>query len=145
METSIIETLYKQLLNFWNLRDGKGMASLFSENANVVGFDGSQINGKSQIESEMMKIFESHKTSKYVWKVREIRFLNNSTAILRAVVGMIPPGKDDIKPDVNAIQSVVASFEAGIWKISLFQNTPARFDGRPELSESLTNELRQLL
>jgi hypothetical protein len=30
-------------------------------------------------------------------------------------------------------------------RIELFQNTPAQFHGRPELSEALTEELRQLL
>jgi uncharacterized protein (TIGR02246 family) len=145
MNSSQIETLHKELLGFWNDRDGKGMASLFSENANVIGFDGSQMNGKSEIETELVKIFGSHKTAKYVWKIKEIRFLNSTTSILRAVVGMVPPGKTDIKPDVNAIQSLVATQESGGWKISLFQNTPARFDGRPELSENLTNELKQLL
>jgi hypothetical protein len=35
--------------------------------------------------------------------------------------------------------------QSGSWKISLFQNTPARFDGRPELVEKLNSELREVL
>ena len=31
------------------------------------------------------------------------------------------------------------------WRIALYQNTPAQFHGRPELSRALTEELRQLL
>ncbi len=144
MNTEQIENIYIQLLDYWNQRNAEGMASLFSENGNVVGFDGSQMNQQTEIKSELEKVFESHKTSKYIWKIREIRFLNDSTAILRSVVGMIPPGSDDINADVNAIQSLIVVLESESWKIELFQNTPAKFDGRPELAEKLTNELRQL-
>ena len=145
MEYAEIETIHKELLSFWNKQDAKGMASLFAEDANVIGFDGSQINGKSEIELEMQKIFKDHETSRFIWKVQEVKFLNNATAFLRAVVGMVPRGKRDIKPDVNAIQSLIATLQSGIWKIALFQNTPARFDGRPELSEKLNKELREVL
>nr|WP_263596933.1 hypothetical protein [Metabacillus idriensis] len=31
------------------------------------------------------------------------------------------------------------------WLIQLFQNTPAKFHGRPELNEQMTKELNQLL
>ncbi|MGH2514102.1 MAG: SgcJ/EcaC family oxidoreductase, partial [Ktedonobacterales bacterium] len=33
----------------------------------------------------------------------------------------------------------------GGWYVALFQNTPAQFHGRPEVSAALTAELRQLL
>jgi len=77
--------------------------------------------------------------------VREVRFLSTDIALLRAVVGMVPPGQNDINPAVNAIQSLVAVKDKDIWRITLFQNTPAQFHGRPELAEELTKELRQLL
>ena len=66
-------------------------------------------------------------------------------ALLTAIVGMVPPGKADIDPAVNAIQSLVAVKEGEVWHIALFQNTPAQFHGRPELSENLTRELRDIL
>jgi len=58
---------------------------------------------------------------------------------------MIPPGSSDINPAVNAIQTLTAIKQDGQWSIALFQNTPAQFHGRPDLSEALTAELRQLL
>ena len=46
-------------------------------------------------------------------------------------------------PDRNAIQTVVASIEPdGGWSIEMFQNTPARFDGRPDEADRLTRELQ---
>ena len=144
-DPSVIEHLYKQLNDAWNNQDASEYASLFAENSSVVGFDGSQMNSKREIESEISKIFAHHQTAAYVGKVREVRFLSTDTALLRAVVGMVPPGQNDINPVVNAIQSLVAVKDKDIWRIALFQNTPAQFHGRPELAEELTKELRQLL
>ncbi len=126
VEDTQIEKLYKQLLDCWNRQDAKGMASLFARDGNVVGFDGSQMNGKMEIESEIGQIFSHHQTASYVEKIREIRFL----------------GKE-INPSVNAIQSLIAVKDNGTWHIALFQNTPARFHERPELAEALTRELQQ--
>jgi uncharacterized protein (TIGR02246 family) len=137
--------LYRQLLEAWNNQDAHGFASTFTEDGNCVGYDGSIMNGTSEIEMTLSGIFSNHKTASYVAKVREVRFLSPQSAILRAVVGIIPPGQTGINPERNAIQSLVAAHEDGEWRIALFHNTPARFDGRPELSEALTQELRQLL
>jgi uncharacterized protein (TIGR02246 family) len=140
-----VRALYQQLLSAWNDRNGKAFAALYEEHGNQIGFDGSHVNGKSEIESSMSRIFADHVTAAYIAIVREVRFLNRDTAILRAVAGMIPPGQKDINPAVNSIQTLVAVKQAGSWKIALFHNTPAAFHGRPEAVEQLTAELRQLL
>ena len=64
-------------------------------------------------------------------------------ALIRAVAGLVPAGQTELNPALNAVQSVVASERSGVWKIDLFQNTPAAFHGRPEECERLTTELRQ--
>ena len=140
-----IGALYQQLLDGWNQRDAAAYAALFAEDASVVGFDGSQMNGRADIAAQLGQIFADHPTSRYIGKIREVRLLTADAAILRAVVGMVPPGQSDLKPDVNAIQSLVATKINGQWQIALFQNTPARFDGRPKLAQQLTDELRELL
>lgn len=81
----------------------------------------------------------------YVWKVEEIRFLDSQAVLLRAIVGMVPPDKKEINSATNAIQSLIAIKQNDIWKISLFQNTPAQFHGRPELVDAMTKELSKLL
>jgi hypothetical protein len=48
-------------------------------------------------------------------------------------------------PDRNAVQTVVAKRGDDGWYVALFQTTPARFDGRPELTEALTAELAERL
>jgi uncharacterized protein (TIGR02246 family) len=140
-----IGALYQQVLAGWNQRNAAAYAALFAEDASIVGFDGSQMNGRAEIVTQIGQIFADHPTSRYVGKIREVRLLTPDVAILRAVVGMVPPGQSDLRPDVNAIQSLVAAKQNGTWLIALFQNTPARFDGRPQLAQQLTDELRQLL
>jgi uncharacterized protein (TIGR02246 family) len=141
METASIEKLHEGLLTYWNNQDAFGMASLFTKDANVIGFDGSQMNGREQIEAELKQVFANHKTASYVWKVEEVRFLDSNVALLRAIVGMVPPGKKEVNPATNAIQSLIGIKQNGVWKISLFQNTPAQFHGRSELVAAMTKEL----
>lgn len=140
-----VRALHQALLQGWNQRSAGGMAALFAEDANLIGFDGSQVNGRQEIQSHLGQVFADHPTAAYVWKVREVRFLGPRVAILRAVAGMVPPGQSDINPAVNAVQTLVARKLQGKWYIAVFQNTPAAFHGRPELGRQLTEELRQVL
>jgi uncharacterized protein (TIGR02246 family) len=145
MDTKSIEKLHEELLTYWNNQNASGMASLFTNDANVIGFDGSQMNGQEQIETELKRVFANHQTAGYVWKVEEIRFLNSQVALLRAIVGMIPPGKKEINPATNAIQTLIGIKQNDVWQIALFQNTPAQFHGRPELVDGMTKELSKLI
>ena len=140
-----IRSLYQRLLGAWNQRDANGMAGLFAEDGISIGFDGSQMSGQTEIAATLSAIFSDHVTGTYVGKVREVRWLSAEVGVLRAVVGMIPPGQTDLAPQLNAIQTLVAIKQHDKWEITLFQNTPAQFHGRPELVQQLTNELRQLM
>jgi uncharacterized protein (TIGR02246 family) len=140
-----ILSLYHELLDCWNRRDPKGFASLFTAEGGVVGFDGSLLDGPAAIEAELARVFAVHQTASFVPIPRWVRFLGPDVAILRGVVGMVPPGKSEIEPSVNAIQSLVARSSGGTWRIALFQNTPAAFHGRPEQNQTLTEELAHAL
>jgi uncharacterized protein (TIGR02246 family) len=138
-----VRDLYARLLESWNRRDAEGYATLFAEDAALIGFDGSQAAG-AEILDHLTPIFADHPTAAYVSKVRGVRPLGPDAAVLRAIAGMVPPGQRELNPDLNAVQSLVAQQHAGSWRIVLFQNTPAQYHGRPELAEQHTAELRQL-
>jgi uncharacterized protein (TIGR02246 family) len=144
-EESAIRSIFEQLLEAWNRRSALDFAALFEDGANVTGFDGSQMDGRAAIAEEIGRVFAHHQTAAYVGKVRQVRFLSPEVALLRAVVGMIPPGHKDLNPAVNAIQTLVALKTEAAWRITLFQSTPAQFHGRPDLAEALTQELREML
>jgi uncharacterized protein (TIGR02246 family) len=100
---------------------------------------------RARSESALTQIFGDHETAKYIAKVREVRRLAEGVALLRAVVGMVPPGESKLNPDANAIQVLLATRSDSHWRISLLQNTPAQYHGRPEIVEQLTAELTELL
>jgi uncharacterized protein (TIGR02246 family) len=140
-----IQSLHREILSSWNDRDAAAYARCFTEDAAVIGFDGSEMNGRAQIERTLAQIFSDHPTGAYIAKVREIRYLRPDIAILRAVVGMVPAGRADLNPDLNAIQVLVAVKRDGRWEGVTFQNTPAAYHGRPEAKEQLSEELREVL
>lgn len=139
-----IRSLYKKLLESWNNNLSSDFANLFLENGNAIGFDGSQMMGRQQINNELNQIFADHKVASYVIIIREIRSLAPDIYILRAVAGMVPPGRKEIIPERNAIQTLIVTKELEEYYIALYQNTPASFDGRPGLRKHLTEELQEL-
>jgi uncharacterized protein (TIGR02246 family) len=138
-----IRQLHALLLECWNRRDAEGFAALFMPDGNVVGFDGSPVDGAAAIQAHLQKVFADHRPAAYVAIVREVRPLAPGTALLRAVAGMVPPGQAQVNPAVNALQSLVARQDGGRWRIELFHNTPAAFHGRPEAVAALTAELQR--
>jgi len=137
--------LYDALLDAWNRRNADQFAELFEDDALVIGFDGSLMNGREAVRTELRRIFAGHPTARYVAKVREVSTLADGVSLLLAAAGMVPPDASDINPKTNAHQTLVARQSGADWRIVLFQNTPAQFHGRPELAEALTEELRELL
>jgi uncharacterized protein (TIGR02246 family) len=139
-----IRELYARLLGAWNDRDADAFAALFGDDGAMIGFDGSQAVG-SAIRDHLQPIFADHPTAAYVARVREVRVLAPGVALLRAAAGMVPPDGDDLNPAVNTLQTLVAARADDNWRIVLFQNTPAQFHGRPDLTEQHLAELRPLL
>jgi uncharacterized protein (TIGR02246 family) len=137
--------LYARLLETWDKRNARDFALLFASDGNLVGFDGTQVNGQLEVGAHLTEVFSHHQTPRYVSIVREVRLLANDVTLLRANTGLVPAGKDDIEPDLNAVQSMVAVQKAGSWKVALFHNTPAAFHQRRELVQQLTEEVRAKL
>jgi uncharacterized protein (TIGR02246 family) len=139
-----VRDLYARLLDAWNRRDADAFATLFGDDGAMIGFDGSQAAGPA-IRDHLGPVFADHPTAAYVARVREVRSLAPGVALLRAAAGMVPPGGDDLNPDVNTLQTLLAARAGDGWRIVLFQNTPAEFHGRPDLTEQHLAELRPLL
>ena len=138
-------SLYKRLLRAWNARDADAFAATFAEDGCSVGFDGSSVSGRLEIAKSLRGIFKDHQTASYVAGVREIRQLAAEVLLIRSEVGMAPPGKSELNPELNAIQSIVAIEQGAELRIALLHNTPAAFHGRPEESAGLTHRLTQIL
>ena len=140
--SAAVEELHARLLDAWNRQDAAAYADHFADDAIVVGFDGSEMHGRREIAQQLGAIFADHQVASYVRIVRSVRQIAYGVALLHAVVGMVPPGGSDVMPDRNAVQLLLAVREGDRWLTQAFQNTPARYDGRPEVAEALTEELR---
>lgn len=145
MGRDAVVALYGELISSWNARDADGFAATFWDSGTSIGFDGSTQTGQGAIAKHLSTIFSDHETASHVTLVRDVRQLAPGVVLLRAEVGMVPPGQDTVNPGANAVQSLVAVNGDGGWRIALLQNTPAAFHGRPEDAEKLTSELRALL
>jgi uncharacterized protein (TIGR02246 family) len=135
--------LYARLLDAWNAHDADSFAALFAADGVSIGFDGSQATG-NEIRGHLAAVFGDHETAPYIARVREVRAIAADAVLLRAVVGMVPPGGDAVNPDANALQSLVAARAGEEWRIALFQNTPAQYHGRPEAVEEHTAEVERV-
>ncbi len=142
MSANVSDT-YHALIEAWNDRDADVMASCFAPGGTMVGYDGSTVTGRDNIAAHLEPIFRDHPTAAYVPVIREVREIAPEVALLRAIVGMVPPGSDDINPAVNASQCVVASRSSGEWLVELFQNTPAAYHDRPEAQEAHSAMIRK--
>jgi uncharacterized protein (TIGR02246 family) len=148
MTTSVepeLRRLYEGILRSWNARDAAAMAAAFAEEGSLVGFDGSQADGRAAIRQHLAPVFADHPTARYLARVREVRSLGSGVALLRAVAGMVPPRADDLKPELNTIHTLVAVAGPDGWRAALFQSTPAAWHGRAQDSAALTDELRATL
>ena len=144
-EIAAVSWLYEQLISSWDKRDAKEYSQLFTDEANLIGFDGSTYEDRLQIKVELGAIFENHPTPHYVTSIQSVRLLTPEVGLLRAYAGMRPQDQTELDPNLNAIQTMVAVKQNGRWSIASFQNTPAAFHGHPELAEKMTEELNEVL
>jgi uncharacterized protein (TIGR02246 family) len=143
-DEAAVRARYGAIIDGWNADDAAAFAAPFARDGVVIGFDGSEIRGRKDVEAAMAAVFADHETGTYVGSVRSVRPLAGGDAmLLQAVAGVVPAGEDDLKPDLNSAQALVAERDAdGAWAVVLYQNTPAQYHGRPEAAAALTEELR---
>jgi uncharacterized protein (TIGR02246 family) len=137
-----LERLHSEILSAWNHQDAEAYAHQFTEDALVVGFDGSEMRGRHDIADSLAVIFADHQVATYVSIVRGVRPIGADTALLHAVVGMVAPDGDDLLPERNAVQVLVGVRKDDTWLAASLQNTPAALHGRPQAVEAMTEELR---
>ena len=140
-----LRALYERIIQAWNRRDAAAMAALFEDQGHMIGFDGSQVDGRRAIEAHLGPIFAGHPTATYVAKVRGVRSLAPTVAVLRAMAGMVPPGKHALNPALNTVHTLVALQQSHGWLASVFQSTPAAWHGRPQDVAALVEELSDVL
>jgi uncharacterized protein (TIGR02246 family) len=134
--------IYRSLLTAWNERDAHGFADLFAPDGIMIGYDGSSAESPDGVFDHLDPIFTNHPTATYVAHVRDVRSIGADLSLLRAMAGMVPPGEDQVNPAVNALHTVLVRGAGETARIVLFQNTPAQYHGRQDLSDEHLEILR---
>lgn len=137
-----IRDLYARVIQAWNDRDAEAFAAQFAEFGTAVGFDGTEHSNPRALANDLASIFKDHPTGKYVVIVRGVDTIGPDAAIVRAVSGLVPPGKTEVRAETSAVQRIVAVKRDGAWKIAQLTNTPAQYHGRPDAAKALHAELQ---
>ena len=140
-----LRLLYLSFLQSWNRRSATELAGLFADDGTYIGFDGSEMNGKTEIEGSFAEIFGMYATASYVVILKQVKTLGIHGGLVTAYTGLVPAGRTDISPSMNALQTMVARQINGQWRIELLQNTPAAYHLQPDQKEKLTADLRKVL
>src|SRR5262245_48143965 len=123
-DEAAIRGLYEQAMDAWNKGSGEAFATVFTEDGDLVAFDGTHFKGRKEIAPFHQQLFDTHlKGTRLVGKVGDVRFVSADVAVSHAVGGTIMRGKSAASPERDSIQTLVAVRHRGDWRFAAFQNT----------------------
>jgi uncharacterized protein (TIGR02246 family) len=126
-----VRALYERLMDGWNKGSGQAFASVFTEDGDLVAFDGTHFHGRAEIVPFHQELFDKWlKGTRLVGQVKDVRFLSPEIALIHAVGSTVMRGKSRPDRTRDSIQTLVAVREAGEWRLAAFQNTRLRPMGR---------------
>ena len=123
-DEAAVRALYQQLMDGWNQGSGDAFAAVFTEDGDLIGFDGTHFKGRQEIAPFHQRLFDKWlKGSRLVGQVKDVRFLHPDVALMHAVGGTVMRGKSEPSPERDSIQTLVATRQDGEWRLAAFQNT----------------------
>src|SRR5918994_356323 len=126
-DEAAVRALYQQLMDGWNQGSGDAFAAVFTEDGDLVAFDGTHFKGRKEIAPFHQQLFDKWmKGSRLVGQVERVRFLSPDVSFLHAVGGTVVRGKTKPSPERDSIQTLVATRQNVEWRLAAFQNTRVR-------------------
>jgi uncharacterized protein (TIGR02246 family) len=123
-DEAAVRALYQQLMDGWNQGSGDAFAAVFTEDGDLIGFDGTHFKGRQEIAPFHQRLFDKWlKGSRLVGEVKDVRFLSPDVALMHAVGGTVLRGKSEPVPERDSIQTLVTTRQDGEWRLAAFQNT----------------------
>jgi uncharacterized protein (TIGR02246 family) len=108
----------------WNQGSGDAFAAAFTEDGDLVAFDGTHFKGRQEIAPFHQQLFDKWlKGSRLVGEVKDVRLLHPDIAVMHAVGSTVMRGKSEPVPERDSIQTLVATRQDGEWRLAAFQNT----------------------
>ena len=122
-----VRGLYKELMDGWNRGSGEDFAAVFTEDGDLVAFDGTHFEGREEIAPFHQELFDKWlKGTRLVGRVKDVKFLSPDVALMHAVGSTVMRGKSEPSPERDSIQTLVAVRHDGQWRLAAFQNTRLR-------------------
>ncbi len=122
-----VRGLYQELMDGWNEGSGDAFAEVFTEDGDLIAFDGTHFKGRKEIAPFHQELFDKWlKGTRLVGKVKDVRFLSPDVALMHAVGSTVMRGKSEPSPERDSIQTLVATHEGDEWRLAVFQNTRVR-------------------
>lgn len=128
-DEAAVRNLYTELMDGWNRGSGEAFAAVFTEDGDLVAFDGTHFEGRKEIAPFHQDLFDKWlKGTRLVGRVEDVRFLSLDVALMHAVGSTIMRGKSAPSPERDSVQTLVAVREKGDgeWRLAAFQNTRVR-------------------
>jgi uncharacterized protein (TIGR02246 family) len=126
-DEAAVRDVYRQTMDAWNQGSGAAFAAVFTEDGDLVAFDGTHFHGRQEIAPFHQQLFDRWlKGSRLVGRVTDVRFLGPDVAVMHALGGTVLRGKSAPSPERDSIQTLVVTRQAGEWRIAAFQNTRRR-------------------
>jgi uncharacterized protein (TIGR02246 family) len=132
-ERRAILELGQALQDAWNRGDAAGYASLFTDDADFVAWNGSRGHGRQAIEDGHRRLFDGPLAGSRMVLVDDdtesLRFIRPDVAIMVTSGAVTPAGQSATSPDHQSVQTFVLIKSGDRWRIAAFQNTRGA-DGR---------------
>jgi uncharacterized protein (TIGR02246 family) len=116
-----VRDLYGELMDGWNRGSGEAFAAVFTEDGDLVAFDGTHFEGRAEIAPFHQELFDTWlKGTRLVGRVKDVRFLSPDVALMHAVGSTVMRGKTVPSPERDSIQTLVAVRRDGQWRLAAF-------------------------
>jgi uncharacterized protein (TIGR02246 family) len=145
-DEAAVRAIYQQMMDAWNQGSGKAFAAVFTEDGDLIGFDGTRFRGRQEIAPFHQRLFDTYlKGTRLVGHVTSVRFLSPDVALMHAFGGTVKErvparsgrageklmrGKSAPAPERDSIMTLVVTKTGGEWRLAAFQNTRLRPIGR---------------
>jgi uncharacterized protein (TIGR02246 family) len=109
--------IHRHMIDAWNVGDALAFAAPFTDAADFVAFEGTQLKGGREIGSFHQEIFDTVvKGTRLEGEVKFVRCLSDALAVMHSVVGVTLQGKSEPSPSRDSMQLTVVVKHDGEWR-----------------------------
>ena len=116
-ERSVCE-IHRRMIKAWNAGDGASFAAPFTEDADFVAWEGTHLKGRQRIALFTQQVLDTAvKGSCMQGRVKFVRFLTPTVAMMHSVVSYRLEGQLQQTEDPEFMELTVVAREGGEWRV----------------------------